>query len=756
MRFTINFKNQEAQASDETVNPVKIAKKVLSLLEYIERPVNIKKISTELEIALQPLQRALSQLLLDEQIHQTRKDTYALTETYKTLEGQINAKREGHGILKTKSGQEISISPRQMDMVWDGDHVLVSLGSRVFYGKPEGIIEEVLERAHTRVTGQFGCTSEGVGFIKPDNPKLPDKILIPDFKKSKAKPNDHIAVEITQYPSKQAPALGKVVENLGQGNTPFVQTELSILRHNLPNTWPPEVTKQAKAHKLPREDDLQGRVDLRELPLMTIDGESARDFDDAVFACRKPRGGWRLWVAIADVSHYVPKGSPLDLEAVERGTSVYFPHRVIPMLPEELSNELCSLKPNVDRLAMVCEMAISASGKVSKFVFYEAVIRSHARLTYNQVAAFLAGTEYENKASNTISQGYPALCEPILDLYTLYQALFETRHNRGALEFGTTETEFRFDQEGHIRDVVPVFRNDAHKLIEEMMLAANVCAAKLLLKHETPAMYRNHEPPSTDRVKSLESALQAFGAKPKFGNDPSPGDFLQFLEKVAERPDGHILQTLLLRSMSQARYEADCKGHFGLAYQAYTHFTSPIRRYPDLVVHRAIRYLIRNQKGNHLHREKGAKKVKKSDWLFDKPSVLAEIAQKNSECERRADDATRDVVAWLKCAYMQDQLGATFTGQISGVTHFGLFVTIDELMIDGLVHISNLDQDYYTFNDQTMQLIGERSGFVYKIGDPLVIKVARVSLDDRKIDFVPLHTKKRAAKGQKKTSRRKR
>ena len=735
VRFVIKTNNTSSTQQD-TLNPAKIAKKILGLLESQEKALTQQKLGESLEVPDHLLKVALDQLLLDQQVVLSRKQAYSLADQYQYFTGRVSQKREGHGVLKTPSGQEISISPRQMSQIWDGDEINVHLGHKTFYGKQEGILDAIIDRAHSRITGRYKTP----GAILPDNPRLPKQIAITDHQHLKAKKDDYIAVDITKYPDETGPAEAKLVDNLGQANSPFVQTELAILRHGIPQHWSKTVQQQAKALKMPSDEDAQSRVDLRELPLMTIDGESARDFDDAVFASSKPRGGWRLWVAIADVSHYVPINSPLDVEALERGTSVYFPHRVVPMLPEQLSNELCSLKPNVDRLAMVCEMAISANGKISKFVFYEAIIRSHARLTYNQVGAFLAGTEHElhgygKDSTKTITQDYPGLCEPLLDMYSLYQQLFKVRQQRGALEFGSTESEFQFDLEGHIQTVVPIYRNDAHRLIEEMMLAANVCAAKLLLEHEAPAVYRNHEPPSSERVKSLNAALQSFGAKAGFGDEPQPKDFLAFLDRIADRPDGHILQNLMLRSMSQAKYESECKGHFGLAYQAYTHFTSPIRRYPDLIVHRTIRYLIRNQKGTHLHREKGAKKLRKQDWLYIKASDLSEVASQNSSCERRADDATRDVTAWLKCSYMQDHIGEAFDGQVSGVTHFGLFVNIDELMIDGLVHISSLDKDYYNFNDQTQQLVGERSGFVYKTGDPLRVIVARVSLEDRKIDF---------------------
>ncbi|MBK85417.1 MAG: ribonuclease R [Gammaproteobacteria bacterium] len=738
----------------ELVRPNAIAKKIVSLLEEAQKPLTFKFIQDTIEVDTTRLESTISMMLQDEQLKSPRKSTYELTDSYKVVTGRVKSKREGHGILKTASGREVSISPRQMDMAWDGDLLEVELGSKVFFGKPEGIILNIVERAHSRITGRFTLSSDGTGHILPDNPKL-QSILIPDHKKARAKNNDHIVVEITQYPESHMPAHGKIIENFGQADNPYVQTQLAITKHHLPFEFSKEVQQQAQALQRPTEDDTLTRVDLRELPLMTIDGESARDFDDAVFACRKPRGGWRLWVAIADVSHYVPKDSPLDLEARDRGTSVYFPHKVIPMLPEALSNDLCSLKPHVDRLALICEMAVSASGKVTKYVFYEGIIRSHARLTYNQVGAFLSGTEYENRDQKTIGEEYPNLCEPLLDLYEVYQKLFEARRERGALEFSTTETEFKFDFDGHIEDVVPVYRNDAHKLVEEIMLAANVCAAKVIEKHEIPSFYRNHEPPVADRLESLVSSLQAFGVKPSFSNAPEPKDFMHFLEQVEARPDGHILQTLMLRSLSQAKYETECKGHFGLAYQTYTHFTSPIRRYPDLVVHRTIRYLIRNQKGNHLHRVKGAKKLRKPEWIFEKQNVLEDVAKHSSECERRADDATRDVVAWLKCAYMKQHLGSMHDGQISGVTHFGLFVTINELMIDGLIHISNLDHDYYTYDESTARLVGERSGFVYKIGDPIRIKVAQVSLEDRKIDFLPAKTQQSSSSRKKSKKRKK-
>jgi len=719
---------------------------IIAILAQAGQPMTFDELYQSLETRGQNPDHLALEQKLEENIHsgvllKTRAQTYGFTRKLNLLAGSIVTKKDGNGLCKTDQGEEITISGRQMRGLFHNDRVLVRLSEETYKDQAQGIVVETLKRSITTIMGRFHRTKSGMGQLVPDDHRLNHTIIIQPHEHILPEENDHVIARIVQYPTQIAPTEVHLIENLGQSSDPFQQTELAIRRHEIPDHWSAEVVAFADQYKAPDDKDMHARVDLRNIPFVTIDGESARDFDDAVYACKKPSGGWKLMVAIADVSHYVVKDSCLDEEAQKRGTSVYFPHRVVPMLPEQLSNELCSLKPHVDRLALVCEMSISSKGKISKFLFCEAVIQSHARLTYNQVSQFISGTEDEQNKNYPnwpkISEQHPELAKPLTELHSLYKSLFANRQDRGALEFDTAETDILFDQHGHIASVVPIVRNEAHRIIEEMMLAANVCTAKLLLKHEAPGVYRNHEPPGLDRVQSLVSALQAFGTKPKISGDPTPNEYRDFLESIEDRPDSQILQTILLRSMNQARYETDCKGHFGLSYKEYTHFTSPIRRYPDLMVHRCIRYLIRNKPGVNLLRMKGSKRLKQNDWLVTKPADLEALAAQCSQFERRADEATREVVAWLKCAYMREQLGESFDGNVSGVTRFGLFVTINSLNIDGLVHISNLSRDYYHFDEDRLQLIGERNGRVFKMGDPLRIKVAGVNLDDRKIDFVP-------------------
>jgi ribonuclease R len=537
---------------------------------------------------------------------------------------------------------------------------------------------------------------------------MPLDILIPPDQAGQGKPGEVATVELVAQPSKHAQPIGRVAEVLGNYADPGMEIEIALRKFDLPYEFSKKALALARAmpEEVRAEDwkdakGTTGRKDLRELPFVTIDGETARDFDDAVHAVREGRG-FRLRVAIADVSHYVRHGDALDVDAKERGTSVYFPRRVIPMLPEKLSNGLCSLNPKVDRLAMVCDMAIAANGKVARYEFHAAVFRSHARLTYTAVWEMLS----KGKASAELKT-----------LYEVYKALSQERNRRGAIDFESVETRMEFDARGKIQRIVPEPRNEAHRLIEECMLAANVCAGDFLASRQHPVLYRVHDVPALEKVKALRDFLAELGLVLPGGDKPKPKDYAQLLEKIRPRPDHALLQTILLRSMKQAIYTPDNVGHFGLAFDAYVHFTSPIRRYPDLLVHRAIKALLANQRYEGVN------------W--------DELGRHCSETERRADDASRDVESWLKCFYMQDQVGGVFEGTVTGVTAFGLFVMLDQYYVDGLVHISELGRDYYRYEANRHLLLGERTGKRYRLADRIKVKLVRVDVESRKIDLVP-------------------
>jgi ribonuclease R len=494
-----------------------------------------------------------------------------------------------------------------------------------------------------------------------------------------------------------------------------MEIDIALRDFELPHEWREEVLAQAEAFgdEIPSEE-IEGRLDLRDMPLVTIDGEDARDFDDAVFVEKTNDAKWRLWVAIADVSSYVTPKSPLDKEAESRGTSVYFPSQVIPMLPEALSNGLCSLNPHVDRLCMVCEMVINQQGETESYQFHLAVMNSKKRLTYNKVAAMLMDKD------ESLRSEYQDILPVLETMYELYEVLAKAREQRGTIDFEMAETQFLFDENKKIQSIVPRDRNDAHRLIEEFMVAANVSAAKFLLKNKIPSLYRVHEPPSEEKLEGLRDFLGELGLMIGGGSDPQPVHYASLLSNAKKRPDGHLLQTVMLRSLKQAVYTPDNLGHFGLALEAYAHFTSPIRRYPDLLVHRAIRHLIT---GN-----------KRATWRYSDEEML-KLGEHCSMTSRRADEATRDVSDWLKCEFMQDRVGETYEGIISGVTGFGLFVELSDIYIEGLIHVTSLKNDYYQFDAVGHRLMGERSRKTYRLGDSVTVKVVRVDLDDKKIDL---------------------
>ncbi|MCL4110141.1 UNVERIFIED_CONTAM: hypothetical protein GTU68_026661 [Idotea baltica] len=601
-----------------------------------------------------------------------------------------------------------------MQFVFDGDEVLVTVTGVDRRGRPEGKVVEVLTRGHTSIVGRYQEES-GIGFVIPDNNRINHQILIPPLEKGAALSGQIVTAVITDYPVRNFQARGTVSEVLGDHLDPGLEIDVAIRSHGIPWVWPEAVVDEAgQLESEPREQDKEQRIDLRDLPFVTIDGEDARDFDDAVYCEQLKDGAWRLWVAIADVSHYVRPGSALDEEGAMRGNSVYFPERVVPMLPEALSNGLCSLKPAVDRLAMTCEMNLSATGVLGEFCFYESVIHSHARLTYTQVGEVLEKGSHPDVDHSRVPD--------LQRLHSLYKVLRGARDKRGAIDFDTVETRIIFDQQRKIEAIVPVQRNDAHKLIEECMLCANVAAAHFFAASKLPILYRVHEGPKPERLENLRSFLGELGLDLRGGEKPTPEHYQELLQAVAERDDASVIQTMMLRSLSQAAYQPENKGHFGLHYEAYTHFTSPIRRYADLLVHRGIRHIVRSNRDTN------------SIFPYNEHAMVAQ-GEHCSITERRADDATREVQAWLKCEYLQDHVGDEYAGVISAVTSFGLFVELEDIYIEGLIHISALPGDYYNFDAAKQRLTGERSGRSFKLGGSVQVQVARVDLDDKKIDL---------------------
>ncbi len=646
----------------------------------------------------------------DGQLLMNRRGELCVVAKLDLVTGVIQGHADGYGFLLPEDGSpDVFLGPREMHKVLHGDRATVRRTGVDRRGRPEGEIVDVLERGNRRVVGRL-YEEHGIGFVVAENRRINQDILVPPGDRGAARPGDVVVVEIVEQPSSQREAIARVTEVLGRYADPGMEIEIALRKHDLPHEF--SLAARKAAGKLPRavrEEDRRDRVDLTALPLVTIDGETARDFDDAVYCERKGRG-YRLFVAIADVSHYVRDGDPLDRDARERGTSVYFPRRVIPMLPEALSNELCSLKPDVDRLCVVCEMEVSAQGEIRKHRFYPAVMHSRARLTYPEVWTWLSDAK-------SVPAAMRELLPHLEHLHALFGVLRDAREKRGAIDFDTVETELEFDIEGKIVRVVPVVRNDAHRLIEECMLAANVCTAEFLAAHGHPALYRVHEGPTPEKLGALRDFLGSCALSLPGGDDPTAADYAALLLGIKDRPDFALLQTVLLRSLQQARYRPDNVGHFGLSYAAYAHFTSPIRRYPDLLVHRAIKAVL----------AKGRYQPTGGSW--------AELGLHCSLTERRADEATRDVTAWLKCYYMQDKVGETYAGTISGVTGFGLFVTLDDLAIDGLVHVTELGRDYFHFDAGRHAMIGEHSGRIFQLAQRLRVRVARVDLETTRIDF---------------------
>jgi ribonuclease R len=741
--------------------PVASREFILETLTQRGVPVAEHELERLLRIApaeLDAFTRRIAAMERDGEIMRNRRNAICVVAKLDLVRGRVQGHPDGFGFLvRDEGGPDLFLGPKEMREVLHGDRAVARISGVDRRGRPEGKIVEVLERAQQRLVGRLR-QEHGILTVSAEDKRISHDFLVPLDGVGGATPGQVVTVEVIAQPSRHAQPVARVVEVLGNYADPGMEIEIALRKHTLPHVF--SSAAEQLCARLPdtvTEDDRHGRTDLTQLPLVTIDGESAKDFDDAVYCETIPpqppsakggergspnlpltkggaqippnpplikggaqsaggfkggahgAGGFRLVVAIADVSHYVTHGDALDQEARNRGNSVYFPRRVIPMLPEKLSNGLCSLNPKVARLAVVCDMQIAGDGEIRSYRFYPAVFRSHARLTYTEVAAMLDDERGE------AARRHHALLPHMQNLYRLYRLLAKARERRGAIDFETIETEMIFDQHDKIERIVPVKRNDAHRLIEECMLAANVCTSDFLRGNDHPMLYRIHEGPTPEKLAALREFLKGFGLQLGGGDDPHASDYAKLLARVKDRPDAQLLQTVMLRSLQQAVYSPDNVGHFGLAYESYTHFTSPIRRYPDLLAHRAIKGVLRRQR-------------------YD-PGNWHELGARCSMTERRADDATRDVVAWLKCYYMKDRVGETFSGSISGVTSFGAFVALDGVYVEGLVHVSELGNDYFHFDPARHQLMGERTRKRYRLGDRLRVKVVRVDLDTSRIDF---------------------
>jgi len=739
------FADREAKKYE---NPVPSREFIIDFLKDTNVPMNRNDLFEALGLSgeeqYEGLRRRLRAMERDGQLVFTRRQCYALPQKLEMIKGHVIGHRDGFGWVRPEGSvgkeNDVLLPHHQMRTIIHGDYVLVQPAGTNKRGRKEGRLIRVLEERKTQIVGRF-FLEQGYSYVVPDDSRIHQDILIPEKDKKGARMGNVVVIEITDRGSRSRGMAGQVIEVLGENMAPGMEIQIAIRTHQIPNEWPVDISKQIQdlADEVP-EEAKKGRVDLRDLPLVTIDGEDARDFDDAVFCQKKSSGGWRLWVAIADVSHYVRPDSALDKEAINRGNSVYFPSQVVPMLPEVLSNGLCSLNPQVDRLCMVCEMTISAAGKLSGYKHYEAVMNSHARLTYTKVNDILNGDE-------ELRTRYSELIPHLETLHQMYNVLKGAKDSRGAIEFETIETKFIFNAERKIDRIEPVIRNDAHKLIEECMILANIASASLVEKLKEPALFRIHETPGEQRLTGFRDFLGELGLNLTGGLEPSPTDYADLMKAIGGRQDKELIQTMLLRSMKQAIYSPDNAGHFGLALQRYAHFTSPIRRYPDLLLHRAIKYLIAKQAGRNTDRWTPPGGY---HYSLDDMDVFGEQC---SMTERRADDATRDVSDWLKCEYMQDHVGEELEGVIANVTGFGFFVRLSDLHIDGLVHISSLANDYYQYDAIGQRLIGESFGNIYRLGDSVKVKVRSVNLDDRQIDFELVETS-RKLRGKGKTAKK--
>ena len=708
-----------AREASRYAKPIASREHILAFLQARASPQEFDEIAAVVDVAepddMEALRRRLGAMERDGQVVRNRRGAYGLAERMDLLRGRVIGHRDGFGFLvPDEGGEDVFLSPRQMRGLIHGDRALVRVVSIDSRGRREGALVEVIERGTRRIVGRL-ARERGIHFVDPDNSRITHDVFVPGDSLGGADEGQIVVVEIVEQPTKRAHAIGRVVEVLGDHMAPGMEIDIAIRSHDLPEGFTDAALDEASAYgiEVPSEA-LAGRLDLRDVPLVTIDGADARDFDDAVWCERRRGGGWRLLVAIADVSWYVRPGSALDAVARERGNSVYFPERVIPMLPEALSNGLCSLVPEKDRLCMVAEMWVDAEGAVTRTRFHEAVMRSHARLTYEEMAAIVVDRDPSARDHRQ------PLVAHLDQLLVLFHALRNAREARGAVDVDTVETRIVFGEGRKIERIEPVRRNDAHRLIEECMVAANVAAARHLARKRMPVLYRVHEGPTSERLAAFRAFLAELGLKLAGGAKPEPRHYAELIGSIRERPDGHLIRTVMLRSLAQAVYAPDNVGHFGLSVDCYAHFTSPIRRYADLLLHRALRHVL-----------DGGRPA----TFVENHDTLIAAGEQVSRTERRADEATRDAVDWLKCEYMLERVGEEYEGTISAVTSFGLFVILDEVYVEGLAHISSLGQDYFHFDPVHHRLSGERTRRTYRLGDRLRVRVVRVNLDERKIDF---------------------
>ncbi len=701
-------------------HPIPSQNELIDFLTYVGKPLKIDPILKEFNLKGQRMRSLLvdrlQSMVRAGQVLENRRGEFCLTAKLDLVTGKVSGHRDGFGFVIRDDGEpeDVYLSAREMRALFDGDRVAVRIKGTDRRGRAEGELVDVLERATREIAGQF-IRERGIGIVIPDNARLSHRILIPKGEAANARHGNMVVAEILDYPTHVEQATGRITTVIGAPGDQGIATDVAIHAHAIPFKWPDAVRKEVAGFGTTVPSSAHsGRTDLRDVDLITIDGADARDFDDAVY-CRKSDRGWRLLVAIADVANYVSIGSALDKEAIVRGTSVYFPDRVVPMLPEVLSNGLCSLNPKVDRLCMVCDMQVSPEGKVTKSSFFEGVMKSRARLTYSQVGDFLRGASRTSVTRDLQSS--------VRDLHALYKAFAKARARRGAIEIDLPQTKFKLNAEGEIDRIEIVPRNDAHRLIEECMIAANVEAAKFLKQHRIPGLYRVHPKPDPDRFDDLRLYLISLGLKVPHPEHVEPRHFTQLIKQAKGRPDSAAIAMAMLRSLTHAEYSPANVGHFGLALPSYAHFTSPIRRYPDLLVHRAIRHIVRGGKPG------------KYDYA---PQEMERLGAITSAHEKRAEDATRDVEAWLKCQYMERHLGEEFDGVITGVTNFGVFVQITELLTDGLVHVTSLVNDYYQYDAGSQRLVGERTGKSFSLGEPMRVRVHRVDMETRKIDFRPV------------------
>ena len=699
-------------------NPLPSREFILNWLEAQGKLLTFAQIARAFDMDAaesEKLQFRLKAMLGAGQLMCNRQGRFGVARKMDLISGFVVAHQEGYGFFSPENGEPDGfIPPKYMAELMHGDKILARVKDTDERGRKDYAPVEILERAQKRIVGKL-AVQQGVWSLLPDNRRLTHHLIIPADALGGGKAGQVVIGEITAYPSRFQQPIGKVVAVLGEAMAAGMEVDIAIENHNIPAVFPEAVREQCE--KIPdalRDQDYEGRLDLRHLPFVTIDGISARDFDDAVYA-EKRGENYRLYVAIADVAHYVRPDSPLDIEAYNRGTSVYFPDRVIPMLPEKLSNGLCSLNPHVDRLAMVCEITLAPDGSIKRSAFHDAVIHSHARLTYETVEEILF---LDNQM---VRESFAALQRPLDNLKTVYGILRAARLARSVIDFHASEPEFIYDSEGKIENIQARARLESHRLIEECMIAANICAAKYIGRHKLPALYRVHDHPSAERLGKLIDFLGKHGIKWQGALDnATPAQFSALLAQCADRPDFAQIEIMVLRSMSQAIYIPENRGHFGLALEHYAHFTSPIRRYPDLLVHRAIRHQL--QGGT------------RDNYRYSAESMV-EKGKHCSMTERRADEATRDAMDFLKCEFMSHRIGETFTGRIANITNFGFFVTLDDIYIDGLVHVSALTNDYYHYSAETFTLNGERSGTRFALMDAVEIQVAKVDIEERKIDF---------------------